>query len=631
MESFFKENISSLRKTNPSLADRLEASELPARGNIGVVNSKRNGAVPFFRGEGSREVYLHSRVDPEREASRFVEGVDLANKTVVVICGFAFAYHCEKVVSFCSKETLIVIIERDRELLLQALHHRDLRDLLGAENVALLLEPSEDDLDIVFKGRSSRSLAILTHRGSAQIYGEYYGEVAGKVRSYVSTKDVNIATLAKFEKSWSGNLAGNIVQFMSAPGVNSFYDSFAGMSAIVVAAGPSLTWSLDFIRENGDSSIVIAVDTAFKILLNNGIVPHFCMAVDPQLINARYFEGIDDEVSTILVADPTVHPSLFRFFRGRRVLTGLAFELMKWLEDIAGPKGEISHGGSVSTNAVDFARRLGVDRIYMVGQDLSFTQGLAHCKGSYLDEQIHNRTFRLKNAEMFNRLQIHSLPGIFLPSIRGGVVRTNQKMTIFRDWFTKQGFENLVNLTHDGVLIEGVRHEDPHDFEGGVLPCNGEPRCDTPRELIDRLYNEALAQESGGDKPAKLQTHISAMMEELEQLDPVLERAIGFSQQLDEMLKRSGGQPDQGKVNYIVKKLAETDKIVESMKKTKGMISFSIQRVIHTITEGYDMDDETNSGERSVFMYRGLLQGVRHNRKVLGKMLSLAKRTIGNA
>ncbi len=620
MESFFKENIACLRKTNSALADLLESMGKPVQDRIGVVNSKRNGPVPFLRGEGSREVYLHSRVDPEREASRFVEGADLGNRSIVVICGFAFGYHCEEVASFCSRETLIVIIEKDCELLLHALWNRDLTELLVRENVVLLLEPLEDDLDRIFKGRSSRKLAILTHRGSAQVYGEYYEEWGNRVRAYISTKDVNIATLAKFEKSWSGNLAGNILTLLSSPGVNSFYDRFSGMSAIVVAAGPSLTQSLDLIRKSREHCIIVAVDTAFKILLNNGIEPHFCLAVDPQLINARYFEGTG-EVSTVLIADPMVHPSLFRFFRGRKVLTGLVFDLMKWLEDIVGRKGEISHGGSVSTNAVDFARRLGVERVYMVGQDLSFTQGLAHCKGSYLEEQIHNSTFRFKNAEMFNRLQIHSLPGIFLPSIGGGVVRTNQKMIIFKEWFTKQHFENLINLSHDGVIIDGVRHEREASLELGNEMKN-------PRELIDSIYKEALPHVNLSERLERLRSRISDMLEELNHLAPLLERALIFSKQLDELLKSNRENPDQGKVNYIVKKLSETDRAVESMKKTKGMISFSIQRVIHTITEGYDdMDDEMNSGARSVFMYRGLLQGVRHNKKVLEKMLQLSRRS----
>ena len=43
-------------------------------------------------------------------------------------------------------------------------------------------------------------------------------------------------------------------------------------------------------------------------------------------------------------------------------------------------------------------------------------------------------------------------------------------------------------------------------------------------------------------------------------------------------------------MSFILKKLSESDKYIESMKKSKGLISFSIQRVIHTITEGYELN-----------------------------------------
>ena len=58
------------------------------------------------------------------------------------------------------------------------------------------------------------------------------------------------------------------------------------------------------------------------------------------------------------------------------------------------------------------------------------------------------------------------------------------------------------------------------------------------------------------------------------------------------------------------------------MQKSKGLISFSIQRVIHTITEGYEIEDDKNDNAagRSLFLYRGLIEGTLFNKKILGKM-----------
>jgi hypothetical protein len=123
--------------------------------------------------------------------------------------------------------------------------------------------------------------------------------------------------------------------------------------------------------------------------------------------------------------------------------------MMKWIENSSGDKGEMCHGGSVSTNAYDFAKRLGAYPIILAGQDLAFTKGLAHAKGSYLDEQIHNKTNRISNAEMFNRRQLTFLPKILLPGING-MIFIQIKDDFLLSGLNPQRFRNH-NASRDGV------------------------------------------------------------------------------------------------------------------------------------------------------------------------------------
>ena len=404
-----------------------------------------------------------------------------------------------------------------------------------------------------------------------------------KSRSYVSTKDVNIATLAKFEKIWSSNLARNINHFIGAPGINQYFNKFKNLPALVVAAGPSLNKSIEFIRKNQDRALIIAVDTSYGMLKKNGIEPHFCISVDPQVINARYFEG-DVSGRTILVADPTVHPSVFRMFKGRVISSGVAFDSMKWVEKLTGERGRLANGGSVSTNAYDFAKQLGADPIIMVGQDLAFTWGLAHARGSYLDEQIHLRTNRVSNVQMFNRYQLTSLPKIFRKGIKTERVHTNQKMIIFLSWFEKQNDEKLINATYDGAFINGVGHVDMDEVDKSNFKSDVTP-------LVDKMFDESvLLQKNSDDCSKRLKERIKKMIKDIDSLIPILERALGFSENLQSQVKLERDKRDSGKMSYILGKLSETDKILQSKENIKDIISLTIQRVIHTITEGYDID-----------------------------------------
>jgi len=64
-----------------------------------------------------------------------------------------------------------------------------------------------------------------------------------------------------------------------------------------------------------------------------------------------------------------------------------------------------------------------------------------------------------------------------------------------------------------------------------------------------------------------------------------------------------------------------------SLEALKDMISFTAQRVIHTITEGYEVDggeeaadDDERVAMRSLFLYKGFLEGSSFIRKVIEKM-----------
>lgn len=611
-----------LRERFPDLHDRIASAA--DDGSVEAVDTGRGDCVPAVVRNGKR-LFVHSRFDPRKEAERFIGGIDAGAHDLFIVSGFGFGYHAEELLGRMGGDSILLVIEKSPLMLRKALGCRDLSGLLGDARLLLLIDPTEDEIAGALRGKSSRRSSLVLHRGSHQAEPDYYSNMQEIARSYLSTKEVNIATLAKFEKVWASNIARNIGAFVASPGANRFFGQFGGVPAIVVAAGPSLHASMDFIRQSRGRAVIVAVDTSYRILVAQGIEPHFCIVVDPQMINARYFEG-SRPGRTILVADPTVHPSVFRLFRGRVAMTGVAFQLMKWIEKLTGDRGEITHGGSVSTNAYDFAKRLGCSPVVLVGQDLAFTGGYAHARGSYLDEQVHLRTNRLYTAEMMNRFQLTALPKIFVKGIAGGRVHTNQKMMIFLSWFEKRRDPDLVNATHDGALIPGVKHARP----GGIaLPAAADIDA-----RIDGLYAGA----STGAVPEvrdRFAATLGRIREETDSLVPVLEKAVGFSDSLLTLMeeKRRGGAGDQGKVDYLLKKLAETDRIVESKTNAKDMISFTIQRVLHTVTEGYDIDEgdgglgsEELVAKRSRYLYQGLLDGARFNGKILGKMAAVLGR-----
>ncbi len=618
MESMYRQNIASASAANPSLESELAA----AKGPLPAVMRTPAGPVPEVALEG-KKIYVHSKFDPVTEARRFLADLNPADYDLFIVLGFGFGYHIEELAGRTGAEANVLVIEKDPAMIRAALESRDLAGVLASSRVRILISPGEDAIAAALRGASTRRVAILTHRGSHRLDPEYYHNMRRVAKSYLSTKEVNIATLAKFERTWGVNIARNIVRIIRCPGANVFFSGFSGLPAIVVAAGPSLSESVGFIRDNAGKALIVAVDTAYGVLRKAGIEPHFCVSVDPQMVNARYFEGTLPG-RTVLVADPTSHPSAFRLFGGRAAVSGMAFEMLRWIENVTGAKGEIAHGGSVSTNAYDFARQTGASPVVLVGQDLAFTGGRAHVRGSYLDEQVRNRAGRLYTAETFNRFQLTALPKIFVEAIGGGRAHTNQKMMIFLSWFEKRNDPGLINASAGGARMHGVKH----------MPAGELPFPDAPFDIasrVDDLYRSRPHDEAmEAERFASIAGLCTAMRDELAGLVPALDRSVLMCEELLGMFE--GGARDRGKIDYILKKLAETDRLIESRRAVRDMIAFTTQRVIHTITEGYDIDgDETLSEEagianRSLFLYRGLLEGALFNDRILKKMSVLASR-----
>jgi hypothetical protein len=616
MKSFFEESIGEIKKSNPALSAVLENSG--TNGRISVIDSKAGGKVPVVDINNSK-ILIHSKFDPRREAARMIAEIDAFSFDLFVVFGFGFAYHIEELMQRVGSDATVLVLEKDPLIIKEAISSRNLLSLLGDDRLKIIADPDEEKIADILRGRSSHRVTFITHRGSFQVDPAYYDNLNRMIKSYLSTKEVNIATLSKFEKTWASNIARNIPEFIRLPGASIFYDKFKGMPAIAVGAGPSLNNSLGFIKSNIDKAVIICVDTSYRILREQGIVPHFCVTVDPQVINARYFEG-DVKCNTIFITDPTVHPSTFRLIKGDIASVGMVFDMMKWIEETAGVKGELAYGGSVMTNAYDFAKRIGASPVVLVGQDLAFTGGLAHARGAYLDEEVFLHQNRFYNMLMKNRLQLTALPKIKIKGIRGDAF-TNQKLMIFLSWFERRNDPDMVNASFDGAYIKGIKHSTADELKFSDAHTD-------IFKLMRGLYDEhrISAADSAAVGHAMLE-RCTSMRSELDSLSVTMKRAVALSGELIDLVRKNNMD---SKLDYVLKKLSETDKIINSGATIRGMIGFTVQRVIHTITEGYEIDasdEQMNKQElvakRSHYLYNGILEGIEFNRKIIDKMIKL--------
>src|SRR5690606_8953829 len=138
----------------------------------------------------------------------------------------------------------------------------------------------------------------------------------------------------------------------------------AGRTAILVAAGPSLSRNVDRLRDPSvrERAVIVAVQTALKPLLSRGVRPHFVTTLDYHEISAQFYEGLsaEDVDGITLVCDPKVNRAVVEAWPGRVRCIANDF-LDRVLGNLARPMGHLRAGATVAHLSFYLAQHLGCD------------------------------------------------------------------------------------------------------------------------------------------------------------------------------------------------------------------------------------------------------------------------------
>jgi hypothetical protein len=270
---------------------------------------------------------------------------------------------------------------------------------------------------------------------------------------------------------------------------------FAGMPAVIVAAGPSLDRNLDDLAAVAGQVLIIACDTAAKPLVWAGIDPHFVVATDSSRANATHLSSLLTTRSW-LVAEGSLHASAFAHFAQRTFIFRVAdHEPWPWLTSVGVPAARLDTWGSVATCAFSLALHLGCTRIGFVGADFAFTEGRPYCRGTSFESQWARWRRQGSTEPEIWRMLLDRWPATTALDIAGAETRTAPHLVSFRDWVVEQTDRHLdrsfVNATGAGLLT-GRR------IEQGLLAAAFAGADTIDRSLADRVLN-AAHQSARGD------------------------------------------------------------------------------------------------------------------------------------
>ena len=216
--------------------------------------------------------------------------------------------------------------------------------------------------------------------------------------------------------------------------------------AFVVSAGPSLNKNIKELKRAKNKSFIIAVDTAVKPLLREGIVPDMFATLDGlkplKLVKTEQARNLP------LLTMVTAANAILDYHTGKKFFYDEGYEYVRKMFEMNGKKLEgFPTGGSVATLAFSLTCHLGFRKIIFVGQDLAYTDNKSHADGTFQDAMPEEDT------EEFIKV-----PGNYETE-----VPTLKNLDSYRKWFGEyiewwtRGHKTVfINATEGGARIEGT-------------------------------------------------------------------------------------------------------------------------------------------------------------------------------
>ncbi|HCL57696.1 MAG TPA: hypothetical protein DHW82_11910 [Spirochaetia bacterium] len=324
--------------------------------------------------------YIHSKIDPVKEAERLIP--ENINSNLFMILGLGLGYHLEVLLKKLEgKKCTLFVFEENQDLIQLYSRYGIVHD-----SRVIVFHSKDFDQFIHYFEKNIQAESIehpvfIELKSETVIFKNEYEKLRKRIEEFFRYHFQSLFTEAEFNILWYKNLIINSERIFN-PAFNLFLEG----DALLISAGPTLARNIPLLKSLYKKVPFFCVDTALKPLVESGMIPEIIIASDAQIHNYKDFYHLPDQVfkQSILACDVTVYykiPELFSkvYFYRTENTADLFFEELNHSFGLSLPV--FPSGGSVAASAFSLAYYLGVENMMMVGQDLGYSQ-ITHSRGT---------------------------------------------------------------------------------------------------------------------------------------------------------------------------------------------------------------------------------------------------------
>jgi hypothetical protein len=607
MTDLYYKNVTALSSRDKTLADEIEKVE--GSGKYRIIEGKGGYKCIEYTNNGIT-VLLNSYYDPVKEGKRWAENLQYNGEDILIVFGFGAGYHLTNVKGILDKYPKALIIDPSIECFKYALHINDFSELFRSDSIFFYIRNDINKLKNVLSRLMDtvvyQKVKIVEFIPVERNYKEYFNNARKEILKLLNDNFLSLNTRLFFSKKWTENFMENLPYALEGSRVVKLFGQFQEIPLFLISAGPSLDKNVHLLKNAKGKSVLLAVGTAFKAMLKNGIEPDLVIAIDASDKAYEQFRGIDN-FKVPLVFDPLVNANIPRNHKGRKFVCESHPFFTSWLRENTNKNiGNLKIGGSVANVAFDLAVKMGCNPIIFVGQDLAFTGGRSHASGTMYDGE------QVKITENT----------IVVKDIYGKDIQTTRQLFSFLTWFENEiklhkGKIEFIDATEGGAKIEGTQ----------VMALSEAIKKYCCKEIdIDAVINTAAKENYlSGEGIKKLVAALHDIKLDLDFLIDKLKKGIEYSQKLKELLNRK--TPEQRRINKLLNKLNKIDKTVKR-NQGKYFIDLILQPAIVSILQSKEHKNEVEdtaevSIEKTVFLYENI-------RKECNTVINLIEKAIAD-
>lgn len=471
-------NEAILRARFPIVLHRLKLAGDHPPDSCFYQDAERGPQLMIMRGEHAFPAYGSRKSDKLIE--RWLSGLVIASESLYAVTGFGDGSHLRAFLRETPPGANLMAAEKDPVLLRETLARFDLSDLLADERFSLGVGEPDDEYFVDVQNAALTGVQDVDRIVFSPLYSldeSYYDRMRNElVRQYLVQRpllEVNVRTAVNIQE----NTFENLPILANAPDVGELAGAFADVPFILVGAGPSLDESIEFLKAARDKAIIVASNSPYRKLVNNGVRPHLVVTADPLSPTLEGFENVSLE-GVPLACPFSAYPEIVRRFSGRILTWSTLNPIVDALRVRTGrpPAAPILEKGTVSACVLDLSRLFGCRKVLFVGQDMAMKSD-----GKYYTE---DSVYGDRGTHYSNTDRIQSLPGNTRDTVPVES-RLFVYLKTFEEFVAANPNVEYRNLAPHGARVQGAPYQTFEDALDWIKDGNSSKSSDKFTQLLD--------------------------------------------------------------------------------------------------------------------------------------------------